>query len=110
MSKKVIQKTVAPVDEEKVTTKLFMNGGSKSVRIPAKWKFDTDTVELTYNPEARTVTISNQTREEAKAALIDLIRSLSPEEREEIKNWAIPRDVSIPSVRPEVAEFFREEK
>lgn len=110
MNKKVIQKTEAPVVLEKATTKLFMNGGSQAVRIPAKWKFESDVVELTFNPETHTICISSQTREEAKAAFIALVKSLSEEEREEIKNWALPRELSIPSVRPEVAEFFRDQE
>ena len=110
MSKKVIQKAPATVSEERVTAKLFMNGGSQAVRIPAKWKFDSDTVELTFDPENRTIRISNQTREEAKAAFIALVKSLTEEEREEIKNWKLPRDLEVPTVRPEVAEFFGDNK
>jgi hypothetical protein len=53
MNKKVIQKAEAPVVLEKATTKLFMNGGSQAVRIPAKWKFESDVVELTFNPDSR---------------------------------------------------------
>jgi len=110
MSKKVIQKVPAPVTEEKVTTRLFMNGGSQAVRIPAKWKFESEVVELTFNPETGNVCISSQTREEAKAAFIALVKSLSEEEREEIKNWELPKDLSIPSVRPDIAEFFRDQE
>jgi antitoxin VapB len=110
MSKKVIQKVPETVAEEKVTTRLFMNGGSQAVRIPAKWKFESEVVELTFNPETGKVCISSQTREEAKAAFIALVKSLSEEEREEIKNWKLPKDLSIPSVRPEIAEFFRDQE
>ena len=76
----------------------------------SKWKFDSDTVELTFDPENRTIRISNQTREEAKAAFIALVKSLTEEEREEIKNWKLPRDLEVPTVRPEVAEFFGDNK
>ena len=110
MSKKVIQKVTPPVTEEKVTTRLFMNGGSQAVRIPAKWKFESEVVELTFNPETRSICISSQTREEAKAAFIALVKSLTEEEREEIKNWELPRDLSVPSVRPEIAEFFKDQE
>jgi len=108
MSKKVIQKAPEPEGEEKVTTKFFMNGGSPAVRIPARWKLESDMVELTFNPKTRTICISSQTREQAKAAFIELVKSLTEEEREEIKNWELPRNLSIPSVRPEVVEFFKD--
>jgi virulence-associated protein VagC len=110
MSKKVIRKVTAAVAEERVTTKLFMNGGSQAVRIPAKWKFESDTVELTFDPETHTIRISSQTREEAKAAFIALVKSLTEEEREEIKNWKLSRDLAVPTVRPEVAEFFKDKE
>lgn len=105
MAKKVIHKVS---DEEKASATLFMNGGSQAVRIPAKWKFDTETVTLTYNPETRSICISPQDRESAKLELIEIIRSLSDEEREEIRGWAVEREVSVPRVNPEVEAFFRE--
>ena len=108
MAKKVIHKVSEDVNEEKVTATLFMNGGSQAVRIPAKWKFDSETVTLTYNAKTRTICISYQDKEEAKAELIALIKSMTDEEREEIKNWAVEREVSVPKVNPDVEAFFRE--
>lgn len=110
MAKKVIHRVTEDVNEEQVTATLFMNGGSQAVRIPAKWKFDSETVTLTYNPEKRSICISYQDKAAAKAELIALIRSMTDEEREEIKSWAVEREVSVPKVNPEVEKFFRKNK
>lgn len=38
--------------------KLFPNGGSQAVRIPAEFRFSNDEVFITYNPETESVVIS----------------------------------------------------
>lgn len=43
-----------------IETKLFKNGGSKAVRIPAAWNFDTENVLLTFNEVTNTITISRK--------------------------------------------------
>jgi antitoxin VapB len=43
---------------QKVTAKLFKNGGSRAVRIPAAWGFDEDEVTLTFDETNRQITIS----------------------------------------------------
>lgn len=41
----------------KVATKLFRNGGSKAVRLPAQWVGDSETVELTFDEITGRITI-----------------------------------------------------
>lgn len=40
-----------------VQTKLFKNGGSKAVRIPASWGFDQDNVTMTFDELTRRILI-----------------------------------------------------
>jgi len=40
--------------------KLFPNGGSQAVRIPAEFRFNTDEVFITYNPDTESVVISGK--------------------------------------------------
>lgn len=40
-----------------VQTKLFKNGGSKAVRIPANWGFDQDNVTMTFDELTRRILI-----------------------------------------------------
>lgn len=119
MSKKVIKQvseleppTVKPVkpEEEAVETTLFMNGGSQAVRIPAKWKFEHNTVVITYDHNLDAVVIRNRSREEAKSALIAMIKSLSQEDRIDLEKMRVKRQNTVPEPKSDVAKFFEEAK
>ena len=110
--KKVIQPLEETVssDEVEIPTTLFMNGGSQAVRIPARWKFEDVNVTVSYNAELDAVVIRKGTKEAAKAKLIELIKSLSDEDRKEIAKMRVKREVGVPKVKPEVEQFFKELK
>lgn len=45
---------------QKVTAKLFKNGGSRAVRIPAAWGFNDDEVTLSFDEVTRRVTMEER--------------------------------------------------
>ena len=107
MGKKVIQKAkAAPV--ESVLARVFMNGGSQAVRIPAAMRVPTEQVRISFDEESGKITIEPLDRDEMKAAFIEMARSLTSEERDEFKAMKFKRVASIPRINPTVAEFFRE--
>lgn len=112
MSKEVIQKIDAPGSESKeiIQSKAFMNGGSQAVRIPAKWRFDSDELEIEYDEASKTVMIRASTKAQKKAEFIALVRSLTEAEREEVEAGlsAFQRD-SAPWKPSEEMEKFMEE-
>jgi virulence-associated protein VagC len=113
MSKKVIKQLEAPTPElinesAYVVGKVFMNGGSQAIRIPAAMRFDTDEVRISFDEESGTVLIRPMDKESMKAAFIDQVRALTKEERDEIKAIARKRDTSLASINTDVALFFRD--
>jgi antitoxin VapB len=60
---------------ETLTTRVFNNGNSQAVRIPAEFRLDTDRVSITRN-EAGDLVI-HPIRAERGAALLDALRALS---------------------------------
>jgi virulence-associated protein VagC len=107
MSKKVIQKAPdAAIDS--VISKMFMNGGSQAIRIPAAMRVETEQVRISCDPVTRIITIEPMNREAMKAAFIAMVKSLTEEERAEIKAMEFEKDLSVPTINPYVAEFFRD--
>ena len=113
MSRKVI-KRVSDEDtstSEPVESKIFMNGGSQAVRIPAKWRFDSDEVLITWSDELGALVIRPGDKEAAKAAFIAAIRALTDEEREEVRRtFAIDRDRTPWRPNPELVKVLGSKK
>jgi virulence-associated protein VagC len=113
MSKKVIKQLEAPTPElinesAYVVGKVFMNGGSQAIRIPAAMRFDTDEVRISFDEESGTVLIRPMDKESMKASFIAQVKALTKEERDEIKSLALKRDTSMASINKDVALFFRD--
>jgi len=69
-----------------VTTKIFMNGGSQAVRLPAQFRFEVDEVYVRKNPKTGEVILSSKpTNWEGFFAALDGAEIpdnfLAPEER-----------------------------
>jgi virulence-associated protein VagC len=91
----------------RVVTKVFMNGGSQAVRIPAEMRFDTDEVIVSFDRETRAVTIRPISADERKAAFLQSMRSASSAERAELENsFGLKKDYSVPQIDVKVSEFF----
>ena len=109
MSKRVIKK-ISEQDastSEPVESRIFMNGGSQAVRIPARWRFDSDEVLITWNDELGGLVIRPGDKEAAKAAFIAAIRALTDEEREEIRRtFTIERDQTPWRPNPELVKIL----
>jgi antitoxin VapB len=58
-----------------LTTRVFNNGNSQAVRIPAEFRLDTDRVSITRNESGDLVI--HPLRAERGAALLDALRALS---------------------------------
>ena len=111
MGKKVIKQLEAPTpgltnESAYVVGKVFMNGGSQAIRIPAAMRFDTDEVRISFDEESGTVLIRPMDKESMKAAFIAQVKALTKEERDEIKAMARKRDTSKASINQDVALFF----
>ena len=107
MGKRVAGKTSEPAPEP-VTGKVFMNGGSQAIRIPASMRFETEQVKISIDPQSKIVSLEPLNKEALKKAFIAQARSLTKSEREEIKAMAFKRDKSIARVNPVVADFFKD--
>ena len=107
MSKKVIQKAPDTAIDS-VISKMFMNGGSQAIRIPAAMRVETEQVRISCDPITRIITIEPMDREAMKSAFIAMAKSLTKEERAEIKAMEFKRDTSIARINPVVADFFRD--
>ena len=51
---------------QKVIAKLFRNGGSRAVRIPAAWGFEDGEVTLTFDEVTRRVVIEEKSKDDIK--------------------------------------------
>ena len=113
MGKKVIKQLEAPTpgltnESSYVVGKVFMNGGSQAIRIPAAMRFDTDEVRISFDEESGTVLIRPMDKESMKASFIDQVKALTKEERDEIKTLGRKRDTSKARINKDVALFFRD--
>jgi antitoxin VapB len=111
MGKKVIKQLEAPTpgltnESAYVVGKVFMNGGSQAIRIPAAMRFDTDEVRISFDEESGTVLIRPMDKESMKASFIHQVKALTKEERDEIKAMARKRDTSKARINKDVALFF----
>ena len=101
---------VVAQDKEAINSKLFMNGGSQALRIPAKWRFDSEEVEISWDEESQTLLIRGVSKEELKAAFIAQVKALTPEERKQIrKDFTFVRDQTPWTPNPKFAELWRTE-
>jgi len=107
MSKKVIRK-VSDAIPETVVGKVFMNGGSQAIRIPASMRVPTEQVKISVDPDSGIISIEPMDREALKLAFLAQIRSLTKAERDEIKAMEFKRDTSIARINPAVEEFFKD--
>ncbi len=113
MSKKVIKQLEAATPEltkesASVVGKVFMNGGSQAIRIPAAMRFDTDEVRISFDEESGTVLIRPMDKASMKAAFMAQVEALTKEELDEIKTLGRKRDKSMARINPDVAKFFRD--
>jgi virulence-associated protein VagC len=113
MSKKVIKQLDAATPElskesASVVGKVFMNGGSQAIRIPASMRFDTDEVRISFYEESGAVVIRPMDKESLKAAFMARVKALTKEDRDEIKTLARKRNTSMARINPDVAKFFRD--
>lgn len=53
--------------------RVFQNGRSQAVRIPAKYRFQTDEVYLEHDPEKRTLTLSEKPTQRSRAEALRAI-------------------------------------
>ena len=107
MSKKVIRK-VADTIPESVVGKVFMNGGSQAIRIPASMRVPTEQVRISFDPDSGRIFVEPMDREALKAAFIAQVRLLTKAERDEIKAMEFKRDNTLLRINPAVADFFKD--
>ncbi len=76
------------------TAKLFKNGRSQAVRLPAEFRFDGDEVAIRRDPDTGDVILSplNKSFAEWLEAHERLLASLTPEERAEWDQFLADRD------------------
>lgn len=113
MSKKVIKqietKTQGRSQESSaVITKVFMNGGSQAVRIPAEFRFESDRVRISYDEKLGAVIIQQISGEEAKLAFIEELRSMTPTEKAELKELKYVKRYRKPGLHPSIEKLIKE--
>ena len=76
------------------TAKLFKNGRSQAVRLPAEFRFDGEAVQIRRDPETGDVILSplNTSFADWLDAHERLLASLTEEERQELDGWLADRD------------------
>ncbi len=87
--------------------KVFMNGGSQAIRIPASMRVPTEQVRISFDPVSGIIILEPMDRDALKAAFIAQIRSITKAERDEIKAMEFKRDNALIRINPAVAEFFK---
>jgi virulence-associated protein VagC len=107
MSKKVIRK-VADTNPESVVGKVFMNGGSQAIRIPASMRVPTEQVRISFDPDSGKISVEPMDREALKASFIAQAKFLTKAERDEIKAMEFKRDNALLRINPAVADFFKD--
>lgn len=113
MSKRVIQKLEVRSPERSskssaVISKVFMNGGSQAVRIPADFRFDSDRVRITYDEKLGAVVIKQISGEEAKMAFIEELRNMSEEEKAELKQLKYVKRYRMPILHPAIEQLIKD--
>ena len=103
----MIRKVLDTVPES-VVGKVFMNGGSQAIRIPASMRVPTEQVRISFDPVSGIIILEPMDRDALKAAFIAQIRSLTKAERDEIKAMEFKRDNALIRINPAVAEFFKD--
>jgi antitoxin VapB len=76
------------------TAKLFKNGRSQAVRLPAEFRFEGDEVEIRRDPETGDVILSplNKSFADWLEAHQRLLASMTDEERKELDEFMANRD------------------
>jgi antitoxin VapB len=76
------------------TAKLFKNGRSQAVRLPAEFRFEGDEVEIRRDPETGDVILSplNKSFADWLEAHQRLLASMTDEERKELDEFMADRD------------------
>ena len=76
------------------TAKLFRNGRSQAVRLPAEFRFEGDEVQIRRDPETGDVILSplNKSFADWLEAHERLLASMSDEERKELEKFMADRD------------------
>lgn len=103
----MIRKVLDTVPES-VVGKVFMNGGSQAIRIPASMRVPTEQVRISFDPVSGIIILEPMDRDALKAAFMAQIRSLTKAERDEIKAMEFKRDNALIRINPAVAEFFKD--
>ena len=103
----MIRKALDTVPES-VVGKVFMNGGSQAIRIPASMRVPTEQVRISFDPVSGIIILEPMDRDALKAAFMAQIRSLTKAERDEIKAMEFKRDNALIRINPAVAEFFKD--
>lgn len=87
-----------------VEAKVFKNGGSNAIRIPAAFKIENEVVFLTIDDESEQITLSRQ-RPKPFAKLFELLDKHGPISDED---WDFERDNSIEPMRKSLQELMGE--
>jgi antitoxin VapB len=76
------------------TAKLFKNGRSQAVRLPAEFRFEGDEVQIRRDPETGDVILSplNKSVADWLEAHERLLASMTEEERKELEEFMADRD------------------
>jgi antitoxin VapB len=76
------------------TAKLFKNGRSQAVRLPAEFRFEGDEVQIRRDPETGDVILSplNKSFADWLEAHERLLASMTEEERKELEEFMADRD------------------
>lgn len=110
MKKSVIRKIAEEAirSDEGVLGKLFMNGGSQAIRIPAEMRFAGEQVRISYNKEFEAVVITKITREELKQQFIRELREASEEEKAELSKLRYVKRYREPRLHPAIEKLLEE--
>lgn len=79
--------------------KLFRNGGSQAVRLPAEFRFEGDEVYVTRNEETGDVTLSRKSHEAYWEDLFAKLDALDVPQ-EDLDNFMVERPLNEPFERP----------
>lgn len=77
-----------------LTTRVFNNGNSQAVRIPAEFRLDTDRVTISRNEQGDLVI--HPLRAERGAALLQALQALSEVDDEFVQALEAERDAGLP--------------
>jgi antitoxin VapB len=86
---------------ERKVAKLFQNGGSQAVQLPAEFRFDADEVYVSRNERTGDVTLSSRPKRNVWKEFIDFRDSLDIPQ-EDLDNYMADRPMNQPVNRPSV--------